>query len=341
MNYETDHHGLVTRLWIEAGPNARRAEVDQHLRTARLMQRYQGLSGRIRIYLTRIRNLSARYTRVVGRAPQPGSRAFEAKFEIEKLPRIIHDRARELADPTLTAVERANRMAELDQLQADYQHYVDVLERVDAEIGAGYVAARDEPRSNRAARDADYPPSDEASGHYYVRSPGGGFHLRRFVGRSDPLNRSSMGPPAGRSEIGARGRRSTTRRRRFDPERRGSTPARAARPPRRRADRTAPSSSSRRSDRDAGESTHDRAMVLGVEVGLECWERAHSQGQGTGHESPLGILFAPEGVNRKYQNRGIEAHIRDLLSQTDDDGDGGTLGNQTTRQHHLQDRGLA
>lgn len=53
----------------------------------------------------------------------------------------------------------------------------------------------------------------------------------------------------------------------------------------------------------------------GVEVGLEGWERAHSQGNITGAESGAGVRYAPREVNQHYQRLGIERAIKDLFSQ--------------------------
>lgn len=57
----------------------------------------------------------------------------------------------------------------------------------------------------------------------------------------------------------------------------------------------------------------DRMLPVG-EMGLHGWVRAHSQGQGTGHENPYGILYAPAEVNEAYQNKGIEDFLRTLVS---------------------------
>jgi hypothetical protein len=58
----------------------------------------------------------------------------------------------------------------------------------------------------------------------------------------------------------------------------------------------------------------EKLMLPGVEVGLLGWQRAHSQGSGTGVESPMAIRYAPEEVNQQYQRLGIERYLRDLLS---------------------------
>ncbi len=57
----------------------------------------------------------------------------------------------------------------------------------------------------------------------------------------------------------------------------------------------------------------ERLIFPGIEVGLPGWQRAHSQGPGTGFESPNAIRYAPEEVNQKYQNSGIERYLRELL----------------------------
>lgn len=58
---------------------------------------------------------------------------------------------------------------------------------------------------------------------------------------------------------------------------------------------------------------YERQYFPAIEVGLSGWERAHSQGSGTGHESPSGIRYAPAEVNQKFQRLGIERFIRELL----------------------------
>ncbi|MEW8626425.1 MAG: polymorphic toxin type 4 domain-containing protein [Candidatus Thiodiazotropha sp.] len=59
----------------------------------------------------------------------------------------------------------------------------------------------------------------------------------------------------------------------------------------------------------------------GVEVGLQGWERAHSQGNITGHESPHGIRYAPREVNQYFQRLGIEKFIQELYKLKADDVD--------------------
>lgn len=58
-------------------------------------------------------------------------------------------------------------------------------------------------------------------------------------------------------------------------------------------------------------------QLFGVtQIGLPGWERAHSQGAGTGTESPEAIYYAPKEVNQEWQNCGIEDFLRDLVAIT-------------------------
>ncbi|MEG4114104.1 MULTISPECIES: eCIS core domain-containing protein [unclassified Microcoleus] len=56
----------------------------------------------------------------------------------------------------------------------------------------------------------------------------------------------------------------------------------------------------------------EEVLVPPTEAGLPGYQRAHLVGAGFGVESPLGVLYAPEAVNQRLQNRGIEALIRGM-----------------------------
>jgi hypothetical protein len=59
----------------------------------------------------------------------------------------------------------------------------------------------------------------------------------------------------------------------------------------------------------------EKQFFPGVEIGLVGWERAHSQGPGTGFESPHAIRYAPREVNQAYQRLGIEKFLRKLFAE--------------------------
>jgi putative RNase toxin 4 of polymorphic toxin system len=62
-----------------------------------------------------------------------------------------------------------------------------------------------------------------------------------------------------------------------------------------------------------GRQGFEKQFFPSVEVGLPGWQRAHSQGQGTGFESPNAIRYAPAEVNQEFQRLGIERHLRELF----------------------------
>jgi hypothetical protein len=66
------------------------------------------------------------------------------------------------------------------------------------------------------------------------------------------------------------------------------------------------------------------------------YERSHTLGQGTGFESPYGILYAPRYVNQRLQNAGIERYLRTLAATQP----AGTSYRVTTRTVPAQRNGL-
>ena len=66
---------------------------------------------------------------------------------------------------------------------------------------------------------------------------------------------------------------------------------------------------------------YENVLFPSMEVGLAGWERAHSQGAGTGFESPHGIRYAPQEVNQHYQRLGIERILRELVRKKPADTD--------------------
>jgi hypothetical protein len=46
-----------------------------------------------------------------------------------------------------------------------------------------------------------------------------------------------------------------------------------------------------------GRQGFEKQLFPGIQVGLSGWQRSHSQGSGTGFESPNAIRYAPEEIN--------------------------------------------
>ncbi len=58
-----------------------------------------------------------------------------------------------------------------------------------------------------------------------------------------------------------------------------------------------------------GRKGYEKKLMPVTLAGLEGWERAHSQGNITGHESAHGIAYAPSLVNQALQKLGVENYI--------------------------------
>jgi hypothetical protein len=136
--YTRNGDGMVGDIRIEAGPDARRVDIELHAETARLMQRYSGLSGRIRILKERIENWISR-----NGEPPVGSRAWEAKLEIEKLPQIIDERLERLSRGDLDAQAEADLRADIENLEQQLDQHQRTLDEMDTDPGVGFVAADD------------------------------------------------------------------------------------------------------------------------------------------------------------------------------------------------------
>ena len=82
VSYDVDIHGVISNVHMVIGPTAGAADIGTHVRTARAVERYTGLSGRLRSLLERFRLWAFDHGQ-----PPVGSRAWEARLEVEKLPR--------------------------------------------------------------------------------------------------------------------------------------------------------------------------------------------------------------------------------------------------------------
>lgn len=321
VQFDPDSNGMISRIWVEVGSDATMRNLREHMPTVQLMQRYQGLSGAFRILITRLHNAIERFRGIEGEIALPVRRAFEAEAEVNKLVPMITERAVQLRRGGLTELQRADLMATIDHLREQLRDHRETLATAEAEIGLGYVAATGAPRSNAPALAAGYPPLSQAPGHYYVANPAGGYHLRRFQGSSDPPKQiafDSNGRPVVQD-------RTNTRIVHPQPEALAVDEARTYTGPR----GTTATATRRRDGTLTIESTvgpslgrlgYEHHMLRGVEVlDRTGWERAHSQGNITGHESAFGILYAPQAVNQQFQRLGIEGFIRDLNGQVGSD----------------------
>ncbi len=172
VQYELDREGLVKSVTIKAGRSATADDVRLHARTAELMLGYRGLSGGVRVLLERVKSF------LTGSAKPPpvGSRAWEAKLELDKLPRVIEARMKLLEKGT-DAATAAKLRAEIDVLNEQLTRHKETFDRLDAEAGSGFVAAESDHHAKAVA--AGYPSLDKAEGHYYEPDGKGGYQLRQ------------------------------------------------------------------------------------------------------------------------------------------------------------------
>jgi hypothetical protein len=132
--------GVITGIRMVAGPEARPIDIALHVPTVQAMRRYTGLGGRIR-------KAADQLGRWLGRnAPPPvGTRAWEARLELEKLPRIIEQRLEHLRAGGLDAATRASLLLDVDNLSRQVDIHQRTLDDMDLDPGVGYVAARGGP----------------------------------------------------------------------------------------------------------------------------------------------------------------------------------------------------
>ncbi len=178
VRYEIAANGVIEKIFIEAGLDADLTLLKQHLPTIQLLQQYQHFSGKVKVLLKRLYNLYMSFTGSrADMIPLPGSRAFEAKLEIEKLPTIIESKAALLSGLPLDDIRgRSELKADIAFLESEVDRHNRTLDMMDMELGEGFVAAT--VPKNEAAEALGYPPAPP--GHYYYETQNGGYQLHRY-----------------------------------------------------------------------------------------------------------------------------------------------------------------
>jgi Domain of unknown function (DUF4157) len=172
IRYALDGYGLPTELRVIAGPGAGASEILVHARAAKVMLEYQGLGGYLRNLLDRV------VTMFKGdRMPKAGSRAWEAKLELEKLPRAIAQVYADVQAGKLTPEAASSRV---DDLRAQIKKYEQALNEVGG--GKGFIAAHDDV--TRAAQGKGYPAAPRD--HFYFEKPDGSYQLQRTADTAAP-----------------------------------------------------------------------------------------------------------------------------------------------------------
>lgn len=138
VHYTHDDRGVITGVEIRAGANAQPRHIRDHAQTVRTLKRYEGVAGRARALLQRFNSW------LTGNPNAgPGTRAFEARREVEKLNDIIASRQRELEDPNLSPERKRELERELDSYEKQLDYYERLAKEIADEPGTGHIAAED------------------------------------------------------------------------------------------------------------------------------------------------------------------------------------------------------
>lgn len=167
IEYEVSRFGGITNLRVVAGEGASLSTIMHHERTLAAMRRYEGVTGSLHNLLERV----GAYVQGGGHIP-PGSRAFEARFELEKLPGVIRSLREELTSGALDDAAHARVTEQITALEGQLREHARHLD--DLAPGLGYVAAGDTTDPAGAPRtDADGAVMGDRPGHPHPTTPGG------------------------------------------------------------------------------------------------------------------------------------------------------------------------
>jgi len=134
-----EKNGLIGEIEIVAGKKATANDIKLHTRTVRIMQSYAGLLGRARrLY----RDILSWFD--IPSPPGPGTLGFEARLEVEKLPRIIQDRLNTIeklqnSGADLSALDALEK--EIKDFSAQLKTYEETVAQMNKNPGVGFVAA--------------------------------------------------------------------------------------------------------------------------------------------------------------------------------------------------------
>lgn len=123
-------------IQIRVGTNATPADIQLHVPTVRTLQRYSGLTGKVRALIERITNWIRR-----NGEPPFGSVAWEAKLELEKLPAIIQAKQAQLASGEIDAATRTQLETDIADLESQIAYHTRNLDEMDTDPGRGFIAA--------------------------------------------------------------------------------------------------------------------------------------------------------------------------------------------------------
>lgn len=133
---------------IEAGPQATPQDIQAHMETARILQRYEGAVGKVRQLIDKVKQ-------AITGMPGYGSQGFESRLEVQKLNNILKglEATQKQLDTRAAGVAKGGSpatQAEREQLQMELAQVSAQLRVHEAQVdslarGRGYVAREDTP----------------------------------------------------------------------------------------------------------------------------------------------------------------------------------------------------
>jgi hypothetical protein len=144
VHYSVDKKGQIVDIQIKAGAQATPKDIQLHASTVKRMQQYSGLSRHVQRMKDHIHGWINQHG-----APPVGTKAWEAQLEIDKLPKIIAERAERLANGGLDERSQLRLEAELADLKLQMATHERTLQAMDRDPGKGFVAAERTPLSQK------------------------------------------------------------------------------------------------------------------------------------------------------------------------------------------------
>jgi hypothetical protein len=175
VNPETQE---VTGVYLRTGPGATPADVQLHSVTVGRMQQYSGMNRNVRLLQDRM----GAWVQQHGNPPV-GSKAWEARLEIDKLPGLMRQRMNQLQDAGLDPKTQQTLQAELDSLKQQFVQAQRNLQAMSVNPGVGFVAAESTAAGRLRAGELQAPQA--ADGYYYALNQNGDLEYKRNPGRND------------------------------------------------------------------------------------------------------------------------------------------------------------
>jgi hypothetical protein len=210
-----ENTGRVRVIGMRVGPEAKVADILAHQEVLALMRRYEGLTGRVRELWDKM--LSAKKLAPDAANPFPAkTQAYEAWFEVKKLPSLIKARTDRLSAGfagVIKSEQEAQLRAEVEFLQNELAYNQAIVDQVVLEAGAGYIAKTGETTAEAGAKGFQLPDvfladgktpklgpditaADRTNSAYYYRrnEAGDGYTLVKKADKVGPSKRVELNP---------------------------------------------------------------------------------------------------------------------------------------------------